>query len=220
MLGYSDSARDGRIFASARLDLQRESICWRWPAGRLSIVFFHGRTAVRSAAAARLERAIIAAPANSVEGRLRVTEQGDDPPPKYGIRALALRNLEQMAGAVLRASRAPPRETARDAWRALAAELAGSRARITGRWSTSTDFRLFPRGPPIDVIERLHIGRARRRRPRRHRQPAPSLGVRVVAKTARALTSWYGVGTALRHGIGRRLEAMARMAATGRSSRR
>ena len=54
-----------------------------------------------------------------------MTEQGEVIHRKYGIRALALRNLEQMTGAVLRASLRPrPPEPREAAWRTIAAELA------------------------------------------------------------------------------------------------
>ena len=59
---------------------------------------------------ARIAPALMSSPRGSVAGVLRVTEQGEVIHRKYGIRALALRNLEQTVGAVLRAS-LRPRET-------------------------------------------------------------------------------------------------------------
>ena len=70
---------------------------------------------------------MIAAPRGSVAGVLRLTEQGEVIHRKYGLRALALRNLEQSTAAVLRATLAPraaePRE---ELWREIADLLADS----------------------------------------------------------------------------------------------
>ena len=218
MLGYSDSAKDGGIFAS-RWSLQRAQVdllALAREAG-VSIVFFHGRGGSVSRGGGKTERAIIAAPRGSVEGRLRVTEQGEVIHRKYGIRALALRNLEQMAGAVLRASLRPrPPEPREDAWRALAAELAGvSRAHYRAMVHEHPDFPAYFRAAtPIDVIERLHIGS----RPSRRRDGGIA-NLRAIpwvfawSQNRSGLTGWYGVGTALRHGIeAHGLEAMAGMA--------
>ena len=218
MLGYSDSAKDGGILAS-RWALQRaqvELLELAREAG-VHIVFFHGRGGSVSRGGGKTERAIIAAPRGSVEGRLRVTEQGEVIHRKYGIRALALRNLEQMSGAVLRASlrpRAPePREAA---WREIAAELAQvSRAHYRALVHEHPDFTAYFRAAtPIDVIERLHISS----RPSRRRDGGVS-NLRAIpwvfswSQNRSGLTGWYGIGTALQHGIDvHGLEAMATMA--------
>ncbi len=90
---------------------------------------------------------------------------------KYGIRALALRNLEQATGAVLRATLRPrPPEPREARWRDDRRRARPAmRARTTARWCTSDpDFPAYFRAAtPIDVIERLRIGsrptQARRR---------------------------------------------------------
>ncbi len=208
MLGYSDSAKDGGILAS-RWALQRaqvELLELAREAG-VHIVFFHGRGGSVSRGGGKTERAIIAAPRGSVDGRLRVTEQGEVIHRKYGIRALALRNLEQMSGAVLRASLRPrPPEPREDAWRAIAAELAQvSRAHYRALVHEDPDFTAYFRAAtPIDVIERLHIGS----RPSRRRDGGVA-NLRAIpwvfswSQNRSGLTGWYGVGTALRHGTDR-----------------
>ncbi|MGO4781060.1 phosphoenolpyruvate carboxylase, partial [Lysobacter sp. 2RAB21] len=82
------------------------------------IAFFHGRGGSISRGGGKTERAVIAAPRGSVDGYLRLTEQGEVIHRKYGIRALALRNLEQTTGAVLRATLRPrPPEPREVGWR-------------------------------------------------------------------------------------------------------
>lgn len=206
MLGYSDSAKDGGILAS-RWALQRtqaELLELSQQAG-VRIVFFHGRGGSVSRGGGKTERAIIAAPRGTVDGVLRVTEQGEVIHRKYGIRALALRNLEQATAAVLRASLRPrPAEPREPRWRELAAELAQtSRAHYRTLVHEHQDFPAYFRmATPIDVIERLRLGS----RPSKRREGGID-ALRAIpwvfawSQNRSGLTGWYGVGTALAHGI-------------------
>ena len=103
MLGYSDSAKDGGLLAS-RWALQQTQVALARLArdSGVQIAFFHGRGGSISRGGGKTERAVIAMPRGSVDGYLRLTEQGEVIHRKYGIRAIALRNLEQATGAVLR----------------------------------------------------------------------------------------------------------------------
>ncbi len=218
MLGYSDSAKDGGVLAS-RWALQRAQVelLEVGRAAGVQIVFFHGRGGSVSRGGGKTERAIIAAPRGSVAGRMRVTEQGEVIHRRYGIRALALRNLEQTTAAVLRASLRPrPPEPREEAWRALAAELADvSRTHYRALVHEHPDFPAYFRAAtPVDVIERLHISS----RPSRRRDGGIA-NLRAIpwvfawSQNRSGLTGWYGLGSALAHGIethGR--EAMAAMA--------
>ncbi|TKR29393.1 phosphoenolpyruvate carboxylase [Luteimonas gilva] len=218
MLGYSDSAKDGGLLAS-RWALQRAQVelhALAREAG-VRIAFFHGRGGSVSRGGGKTERAIVAAPRGTVDGHLRATEQGEVIHRKYGIRALALRNLEQTAGAVLRASLRPRAPDAREgAWREAAAELAVvSRARYRALVHDRADFNdYFRAATPIDVIERLHIGsRPSRRRDGGIRNLRAIPWVFAWSQNRSGLTAWYGVGSALARGIETRgVEAMAEMA--------
>lgn len=218
MLGYSDSAKDGGLMAS-RWALQRTQVelAALARASGVRIVFFHGRGGSVSRGGGKTSCAVMAAPRGSVDGSLRMTEQGEVIHRKYGIRALALRNLEQTTAAVMRASLRPRPADAREArWREIAAELAGV-ARDHYRALVYDEPRFddyFRAATPIDVIERLHIGS----RPSRRRN-AGIRGLRAIpwvfswAQNRSGLTAWYGVGHALQHGVdtyGR--DALAEMA--------
>ncbi|TXH66493.1 MAG: phosphoenolpyruvate carboxylase [Lysobacteraceae bacterium] len=218
MLGYSDSAKDGGILAS-RYALQRaqaELVEVARESG-VHIVFFHGRGGSVSRGGGKTERAIIAAPRGSVDGVLRVTEQGEVIHRKYGIRALALRNLEQATAAVLRASLRPrPPEPREAQWREMAADLAAvSRAHYRALGHDRVDFPAYFRAAtPIDVIERLRLGS----RPSKRREGGID-ALRAIpwvfawSQNRSGLTGWYGVGTALAHGVERYgHDAMAAMA--------
>ena len=206
MLGYSDSAKDGGLFAS-RWALQRTQVELTGLANRYGVrlMFFHGRGGSVSRGGGKTERAIIAAPRGSVDGSLRVTEQGEVIHRKYGIRALALRNLEQTTGAVLRATLRPrPRDPREERWREIAKALAeASRAHYRGLVHEHPDFPAYFRAAtPIDVIERLQIGS----RPSRRRDGGIG-NLRAIpwvfawSQNRSGLTGWYGIGHALELGI-------------------
>ncbi|MGJ4802967.1 phosphoenolpyruvate carboxylase [Luteimonas sp. SDU82] len=218
MLGYSDSAKDGGLFAS-RWALQRTQVELTDLANRhgVRIMFFHGRGGSVSRGGGKTERAIIAAPRGSVNGSMRVTEQGEVIHRKYGIRALALRNLEQTTGAVLRATLRPrPRDSREDSWKEIARNLAeSSRAHYRALVHEHPDFPdYFRAATPVDVIERLQIGS----RPSRRREGGID-NLRAIpwvfawSQNRSGLTGWYGIGHALCQGVQRYgQDAMTEMA--------
>ena len=207
MLGYSDSAKDGGLVAS-RWALQQTQVQLTALAAEagVRIAFFHGRGGSLSRGGGKTERAVIAAPRGSVDGNLRLTEQGEVIHRKYGIRALALRNLEQMTGAVLRASLRPrPAEPREAAWRAMAADIAqAARAHYRGLvYETPGFVDYFRAATPIDVIERLRIGS----RPSKRGNAGGVSSLRAIpwvfawSQNRCGLTAWLGVGTGLAYGI-------------------
>ncbi|MBT8422234.1 MAG: phosphoenolpyruvate carboxylase, partial [Gammaproteobacteria bacterium] len=124
MVGYSDSSKDGGI-ASARWALQQAQRDMSMAAADLGlkIGFFHGRGGTVSRGGGNMVRGIYAAPAHSVDGYMRITEQGEVIHQKYGIRPLALRNLEQITGATIAASlKAPLAEG--EQWSAMMSAIA------------------------------------------------------------------------------------------------
>ena len=223
MLGYSDSAKDGGVFAS-RWALQRTQVVLTELAREsgLSIHFFHGRGGSASRGGGKTERAIVAAPRGSVDGYLRLTEQGEVIHRKYGIPALALRTLEQTTGAVLRASLKPRPPESREAnWRTMASDISAvARAAYRGLVYEHEGFADYFRAvTPIDVIERLRISS---RPPRRAQEGETAFRIERLraipwvfawSQNRCGLTAWYGVGTGLAHGIERYgLDAMREIA--------
>ncbi|MGY0559037.1 MULTISPECIES: phosphoenolpyruvate carboxylase [unclassified Lysobacter] len=207
MLGYSDSAKDGGIVAS-RWSLQQTQIALTALANEsgVRIMFFHGRGGSISRGGGKTERAVIAAPRGSVDGTLRLTEQGEVIHRKYGIRALALRNLEQTTGAVLRASLRPRPDDPREAqWRRVASQMAAdASAHYRALIHEHPDFTAYFRAAtPIDVIERLRIGS----RPSKRTGAGGVESLRAIpwvfswAQNRSGLTAWYGVGTAMERAL-------------------
>jgi phosphoenolpyruvate carboxylase len=206
MLGYSDSGKDGGTLAS-RWGLQRaqvELLDVARAAG-IKISFFHGRGGSASRGGARITPALMSSPRGAVAGVMRVTEQGEVIHRKYGIRALALRNLEQTVGAVLRASLRPrevePRE---ERWREQMNALSAT-SRSTYRAFVEHEHFVdyFRTATPIDVIEKMTLGsRPASRRSMRGVQDLRAIPwVFAWTQCRSILPGWYGLGSALEQGV-------------------
>jgi len=169
-------------------------------AAGIRITFFHGRGGTVSRGGGKTSRAIIASPRGSVDGRLRITEQGEVIHRKYGIRSLALRSLEQTVGAVLVASARPRAPEPREAsWRAAVDRAATHGAQAYRELLQADGFiDYFRLATPIDVIERMTLGS----RPAR-RGSGGIASLRAIpwvfawSQCRAGLTGWYGVGGAL-----------------------
>ncbi|PKL95686.1 MAG: phosphoenolpyruvate carboxylase, partial [Gammaproteobacteria bacterium HGW-Gammaproteobacteria-8] len=148
-------------------------------------------------------RAILAAPAGSVGGRLRTTEQGEVIHRKFALRAIALRNLEQMTGAVLKVGMRDQRPSTPmpECWQQHMARLAeysreAYRELVYGEPGFTDYFRA---ATPIDVIERMRMGS----RPASRKANAGIDGLRAIpwvfswAQSRHALPGWYGLGSGL-----------------------
>lgn len=107
MLGYSDSNKDGGYVASTwRLQVAQDRLARACAAEGVSLRFFHGRGGTVARGGGRANRAILAAPAASRNGRIRFTEQGEVISFRYAMPALARRHLEQIVNAMLLATEA------------------------------------------------------------------------------------------------------------------
>jgi phosphoenolpyruvate carboxylase len=203
MLGYSDSGKDGGIAAS-RWGLQRGQVELLQAAKELGIklTFFHGRGGSISRGGGKTTSAVDASPRGSVDGRLRVTEQGEVIHRKYGIRALALRSLEQTTGAVLVSSLRPrPLEPREAAWREIMDAVAERSTQAYRGFVGAPRFMdYFRSATPIDVIERMTLGS----RPSRRLGEDAALGnLRAIpwvfawSQSRAVIPGWYGVGSGL-----------------------
>ncbi|MBT8046817.1 MAG: phosphoenolpyruvate carboxylase [Xanthomonadales bacterium] len=161
MVGYSDSSKDSGIVASrwALHEAQRRLV-EEGQTHDVRIVFFHGRGGTVSRGGGNLVNGILGAPPGTVNGFLRVTEQGEVINQKYGVRFLALRNLELVAGATLahRMGRASQGLSA-DESEIVAFMAQVSRSRFRSMVYEDPEFPSFFRSStPLDVIEKLNIG--------------------------------------------------------------
>lgn len=113
MVGYSDSMKDGGIFASRwhLFRAQRELATRSTDAG-VTLTIFHGRGGSISRGGVPMHAAMLALPSEVATGRIKVTEQGEVLTQKYFHFPVAVRETEQFVSGLLLAVAAPPREPA------------------------------------------------------------------------------------------------------------
>ena len=97
MLGYSDSAKDvGPVSATLALhEAQARLATWARRHG-IRLTLFHGRGGALGRGGGPVYRAVLAQPPGSVDGRFKVTEQGEVLFARYGNPVIAARHLEQV----------------------------------------------------------------------------------------------------------------------------
>ncbi len=207
MIGYSDSNKDGGL-ASARWALQRAQEVIVREAGEhgIELTLFHGRGGTVSRGGSKTHVAVLGAPPGTVNGRLRVTEQGEIINEKYGLRGIALRTLEQMTGSVALAT-AMPRHRGNDQpeWHAMMDVIANESRRAYRKLVYETpDFcAYFRTATPIDLIERMRIGS----RPASRRRQSGIKDLRAIpwvfswTQARFVLPGWYGIGSGLTKAI-------------------
>jgi phosphoenolpyruvate carboxylase len=108
MLGYSDSNKDGGYVASRR-GVARGASALAFEADRMGIglQLFHGRGGSVGRGGGPAAEAVLAQPAGTVQGRIRMTEQGEMIARRFGDQPTAHRNLDGLAAAVLMSSDRP-----------------------------------------------------------------------------------------------------------------
>ena len=207
MIGYSDSNKDGGL-ASARWALQnaQEVIVEAAEAQGIELTLFHGRGGTVSRGGSKTHVAVLGAPPGTVNGRLRVTEQGEIINEKYGLRGIALRTLEQMTGSVALAT-AMPRHRGNDQpeWHTMMDVIADESRRTYRKlvYETPGFYEYFRKATPIDLIERMRIGS----RPSSRRRQSGIDDLRAIpwvfswTQSRFVLPGWYGVGSGLRKAI-------------------
>ena len=207
MIGYSDSNKDSGL-ASARWALQsaQEVIVAAANAEGIELTLFHGRGGTISRGGSKTHVAVLGAPPGTVNGRLRVTEQGEIINEKYGLRGIALRTLEQMTGSVALATAMPKHHgNDRQEWHEMM-DIIANESRLAYRkliYKTPNFYEYFRTATPIDVIERMRIGS----RPSSRRRQSGIGDLRAIpwvfswTQARFVLPGWYGVGSGLQKAI-------------------
>ncbi|MFP5441065.1 MAG: phosphoenolpyruvate carboxylase [Gammaproteobacteria bacterium] len=123
MIGYSDSAKDaGYLAASWAQYRAQEAITAVCARHGVRLELFHGRGGSVSRGGTPTRQALLSQPPGSVQGRIRVTEQGEMIRFKFGLAGVALENLEVYVASTLEATLLPP-PAPEPAWRGLMDEL-------------------------------------------------------------------------------------------------
>src|SRR5919205_884825 len=120
MIGYSDSNKDGGyVMSNWALYQGQENITKVAQQHKIALTIFHGRGGTIARGGGPANRGVRAQPPGSLNGRFRLTEQGEVIAARYSNPALAHRHLEQIVNAVLVASSpASPKREIPSTWRA------------------------------------------------------------------------------------------------------
>ncbi|HEV8516813.1 MAG TPA: phosphoenolpyruvate carboxylase [Candidatus Limnocylindrales bacterium] len=226
MLGYSDSNKESGFLAAnwALYRAQAELVASARRCG-VELTLFHGRGGAIGRGGGPTNRAILAQAAGSVDGRLKVTEQGEVIAAHYGDPQIALRQLEQATHAVLLASTPLHERHVRGAgerWRSVIERLAET-ARAAYRtlvWDDPAFEAFFRAATPIGEISRLTLGSRPAGRDRGPDELPALVDLRAIpwvfawSQSRASIPGWYGLGTALaeyRRGHRRAADELARM---------
>ncbi|MFT4975380.1 MAG: phosphoenolpyruvate carboxylase [Myxococcota bacterium] len=212
MLGYSDSAKGaGRLAAAWALYQAQEALVRVARQHGVSLTLFHGRGGTVGRGGGPTHAAIGAQPPGSIDGTLRVTEQGEVIQAKFGTPEIASRTLELYTTAVLEATIAPPAPPPPE-WRELAGKLA-ARAERDYRRVLYGDDRFVPyfrSATPEPELGALNIGS----RPARRKAGTGIESLRAIpwvfawTQIRLHLPAWLGTAAALEEAFDRGDEAL------------
>ncbi len=202
MIGYSDSNKDCGILASQwALHKAQSAIAAAGTAHGVKIRFFHGRGGTISRGAGPTHRFLGALPHGSIQGDMRVTEQGETIAQKYANLVTATYNLELLLAGVTGFTVMEHREpTENQGIEEMCEILATSSEQAYSKLIKTEGFMTFYSGAtPIDALEISSIGS----RPSRRTGQRTLADLRAIPwvfswnQSRYYLPGWYGVGSAL-----------------------
>jgi phosphoenolpyruvate carboxylase len=202
MIGYSDSTKDaGRVASAWALFRAQEEVVSKCRDAGVKLTLFHGRGGTIGRGGGPIYLAILSQPPGSVDGRLRVTIQGETMETLFGLPDLAVESLELYVNATLEATLHPPAGPTppqRELMQRMAQLAAAAYRRVV---RTDASFlRYFQAATPILELGRLNIGS---RPAKRHNGTIALENLRAIpwifawTQTRLHLPSWLGTGEAL-----------------------
>ena len=224
MLGYSDSSKDGGILTSSwELYKAQMRLAALGRSQQIGITIFHGRGGAIGRGGGPIYEAILGQPPETVNGRLRITEQGEMLSFKYGLHEIAIRNMELVVAGVVQAS--IPSENTRETqihpptsplWVATMEQLSASAHRCYRKliYDDPAFLNFFEQATPILELGWLNIGSrpARRTKGRGIEELRAIPWVFSWMQSRYVLPSWYGVGSALEEYINEEPPRLAQLA--------
>lgn len=201
MIGYSDSNKDGGIVTSNyelfKAQKNLNSLCKEY---NLSLNLFHGRGGSVSRGGGPLNQSILAQPQETINGKIKLTEQGEMISSKYLIPEIAGRSLELIASAVLLSTAKTRFAKDNDKFKKYSDifENISKKALEHYRGLINHDYFIeyFRTVTPLDIIQHIEIGS----RPAARKQDQGIKSLRAIpwvfswTQNRQALTGWYGFG--------------------------
>ena len=212
MLGYSDSNKDGGSFTS-NWELYRAEIDLVDLFGTLgrehgiTLRLFHGRGGTVGRGGGPSYQAILAQPPGTVNGQIRLTEQGEVIASKYSHPEIGRRNLETLVAATLEATLLHPTKSAPKAFLDAATAISDASFKAYRKlvYETPGFTEYFFSATPIREIAELNIGS----RPASRRATRAIEDLRAIpwsfswGQCRVALPGWCGFGSAIAAFLGK-----------------
>jgi phosphoenolpyruvate carboxylase len=202
MIGYSDSNKDGGIFASQWYLYEAQSrLIETGKKHAVRIRFFHGKGGSISRGAGPTHWFLRALPAGSINGDIRLTEQGETIERKYANKVNAVYNLELLTAETLAATLLQSNDQPAEHAQSSELNYLACKSMVVYKQLTQQPgfIKFYEKATPIDAIEQSKIGS----------RPARRTGARALSDLRAIpwvfswsqcrfnITGWYGVGTTL-----------------------
>ena len=203
MIGYSDSSKDaGKICSNWHQYKAQESIIKLGKKFDIEVSFFHGRGGSPGRGGGPIQATLRSLPPNSVNGKIRITDQGEVIQQKYGYEPLAKYNLCSYIGAVTDATLDPP-PVPKNNWRSLISKMSDiSKNSYRKNINQSADFiKYFKTVTPHKALGKLSIGS----RPTKRKNVDNIKSLRAIpwvfawTQIRLMLPAWLGSAEALRY---------------------
>jgi len=201
MIGYSDSAKDAGVLAAAWAQYQAQEALVAVAKGhKITLKLFHGRGGTIGRGGGPAHAAIASQPPGTLEGGLRVTEQGETIRFKFGLPNLAVRSLHLYASAIL-ASLVKPQPAPKAAWRKIMDDMAERSCEVYRDYvCEQEDFvKYFRQATPEQELSSLPLGS----RPSKRKSDGGIESLRAIpwifswSQNRLVVPSWLGSGQAI-----------------------
>ncbi|MCK9425107.1 MAG: phosphoenolpyruvate carboxylase [Ignavibacteriaceae bacterium] len=212
MIGYSDSNKDGGIITSNfelyKAQIRLKKLC---KAQNVELILFHGRGGSTSRGGGPLNQSILAQPQGTIDGKIKITEQGEMISSKYLIPEIAERSLELMASAVILATAKTRFNQKEDAFYKYEDRFEHisnfAFEHYRGLITNPNFYNYFRTATPIDIIEQIEIGS----RPPSRKKGSNIRNLRAIpwvfawTQNRQTITGWYGFGFAVTKAVEEKL---------------